>query len=164
MRSARASDKVWPLTGLPAVIDRADRKLVLCHGCFDPLHAGHVAHLEEAADKGDILVVTVTSDRFVTLAKGRPRPFMTDRNRAMIIAALGCVDFVAVNHDEDARKLLAMLRPDVYVKGKDYQSPTMRDVLKKEVRVVELYGGVLEFTKSAKQSSTDLLRRLMACV
>src|SRR3954452_21027191 len=93
-----SNGKLHSLEDLAALLARlrADgRRVVLCHGVFDLLHIGHVRHFEQAKKLGDVLVVTLTPDRFVN--KGTGRPAFPDQLRAEFVAALGCVDYVAVN-------------------------------------------------------------------
>lgn len=98
------------------------RKVVLCHGVFDPLHAGHIRSLKQARALGHILVVTLTPDRFVD-RKARPTGF-TEGMRAESIAALECVDFVTINKWPIATESIQALRPDVFVKGADAPTGT----------------------------------------
>lgn len=159
----KARDKIWPLTALPTIIDRSDpdQKIVLACGCFDPLHAGHVRHLEEAKGMGDVLVVLVTADRCVN----KPgHPAFSEGMRAEVVAALGCVDFVAVNDEYKADDAITTIRPDIYVKGADYKKLDC-PALWSEKRAVERFGGELRFTKDEiRLSSTEMLRRLTECV
>jgi rfaE bifunctional protein nucleotidyltransferase chain/domain len=96
------------------------RKLVFTNGCFDILHVGHVRYLEAARRLGDALLVAVNSDASVRALKGAGRPFVGERERAELLAALSSVDFVTVFDDESPRALIAELLPDVLVKGGDY--------------------------------------------
>ena len=97
----------------------AGKTIVHCHGCFDIVHPGHIHHLEFARSLGDILIVSVSADTHVN--KGHDRPLIPDNLRAQSLAALECVDRVYVNPDPTARDLLEALRPDVYVKGREYE-------------------------------------------
>src|SRR5436190_20796151 len=96
------------------------RRLVFTNGCFDILHVGHVRYLEAARRLGDALLVAVNSDRSVRALKGAGRPVMNQNERAELLAALSCVDFVTVFDDESPRSLIAEILPDVLVKGGDY--------------------------------------------
>ena len=98
------------------------KTVVQCHGVFDLLHPGHIRHLQAAKRLGDALVVTVTPDRFVN--KGPGRPAFPEGLRAESLAALGCVDLVAVNRWPTAVEAIALIRPDVYAKGRDYADPS----------------------------------------
>jgi rfaE bifunctional protein nucleotidyltransferase chain/domain len=94
--------------------------VVATGGCFDLLHAGHVATLEAARALGDCLIVCLNSDRSVRSLKGPDRPLVPQHDRARLVAALGCVDAVAVFDELTPEPLLQRLRPDVWVKGGDY--------------------------------------------
>ncbi|MEM1109178.1 MAG: adenylyltransferase/cytidyltransferase family protein [Planctomycetota bacterium] len=138
----------------------AGRRVVLAHGCFDLLHVGHVRYLEAARALGDILLVTVTPDRFV--GKGLGRPAFPDRQRAELLAALRCVDGVAINRWPTAIETLHLLQPDVYAKGQEYadaarnpESPVGR-----ECAAAEAHGGQLALIDTEKLSSTAILNRL----
>ncbi len=157
-----AASKIFSLDKLPEVIDRHDRKIVLAHGCFDPLHAGHVKHLEEAKGMGDVLVVTVTGDYYAE--KGPNRPAFPAEMRAIVVAALECVDFVAINNYASAIKAIALVRPNVYVKGREYFGHTTK-LLAGEMQAVEVFGGQVRYTSNEiRLSSTEMLRRLTECV
>src|SRR2546421_4947842 len=97
----------------------AGRTVVHCHGCFDIVHPGHIQHLQFAKSLGDVLIVSVSADWHVN--KGLDRPLIPDELRASSLAALECVDHVYINPDPTAVALLEKLRPDVYVKGKEYE-------------------------------------------
>jgi rfaE bifunctional protein nucleotidyltransferase chain/domain len=94
--------------------------VVATGGCFDVLHAGHLASLEAARDLGDCLVVLLNSDASVRRLKGPGRPVHAAADRARLLEALGCVDAVAVFEDDDPVDTLERLRPDVWVKAGDY--------------------------------------------
>jgi len=117
------SHKVCGFERLVALRDearRAGRRVAHCHGCFDIVHPGHVHHLQYARSLGDLLVVSVSADPQVN--KGVDRPLIPEDLRANNLAALECVDLVYVNPDPTAVGLLDALRPDVYVKGKEYEN------------------------------------------
>ena len=116
--ATRSHPKVKPineLVELAAMLRAQGRKMVLCHGVFDLLHIGHIRYFEEAKRLGDILVVTVTPDRYVN--KGPHRPAFPERLRSEAIAALECVDYVAINAWPMAVETIRLLRPHLYVKG-----------------------------------------------
>jgi rfaE bifunctional protein nucleotidyltransferase chain/domain len=134
-------------------------KVVQAHGTFDLLHLGHVRHLEAARALGDILIVTVTADRFVN--KGPGRPAFTESLRAEMLAALQYVDYVAIAEAPDAIGAIDAIRPAVYAKGQDYQNPD-GDVTGKitlERQTVEAHGGRIHFTDEVTYSSTELINR-----
>ncbi len=138
---------------------RDNARVVHAHGVFDLLHIGHIRHLERARALGDHLVVTVTPDRFVN--KGPDRPVFTERLRAEAIAALDCVDYVAVNLWPTAVETIRGLRPDVYVKGSEYTEADddVTGGIALERAAVESCGGRLEFTDEVTFSSSNLLNR-----
>ena len=132
--------------------------VVFTNGCFDLLHAGHVAYLERARTLGDALVVAVNSDRSVRALKGPTRPITRVQDRSRLLAALACVDWVIVFDDDTAERLLSSQQPDIYVKGGDY---TRSEPV--EAATVRSYGGsvrILPF--AAGYSTTDLLQRIIA--
>ncbi len=101
------------------------RRLVFTNGCFDLLHVGHVRYLQAARDLGDALLVAVNSDVSVRALKGPSRPVNAQDDRAEVLAALGCVDFVTVFETERVTELVREIRPQVYAKGGDYTVATM---------------------------------------
>ena len=108
-------EKILPFETAPAVLDklRAEgKKIVQCHGTFDLLHPGHIHHLEEARALGDLLVVTVTAEKFVN--KGPGRPFFNDELRATSLAALVCVDYVVVVPFPAAVEAIECVKPAIY--------------------------------------------------
>lgn len=124
---------------------REGATIVLACGCFDPLHLGHVQHLEAAKRLGNVLVVGVASDRIVRTYKGkpnRPRPFMPDSHRVGIVAGLRCVDATAIN--DAACELIRAVWPHVYAKGEEYRGNLTPD-LEAEAALLQTYGGRLEF-------------------
>jgi rfaE bifunctional protein nucleotidyltransferase chain/domain len=157
-----ARDKVRSIEELAAIAHHlrdSGKSIVQAHGAFDLLHLGHVRHLEAARRLGDALVVTVTADRFVN--KGPGRPVFNEGLRAEMLAALEYVDWVAINPSPDAVSAITAIRPDIYVKGQDYQNPA-GDVTGKitaERDAVEEHGGRLAFTDEATFSSSELINR-----
>ncbi len=95
------------------------KKIVLCHGVFDLLHLGHIKHFDEAKNFGDTLIVTITSDKYVN--KGPHRPLFNENHRAEAIAALSSVDYVAINKNPTAVKVIKEFKPNIYCKGSDYK-------------------------------------------
>ena len=98
---------------------RNKKKIVLCHGVFDVLHYGHIAHLNQAKNFGDILVVSITDDAFVN--KGPDRPIFSSIIRAKTILNLEAVDFVIISKSQNALSVLGQIKPDIYVKDKEYK-------------------------------------------
>ena len=110
--------------------------IVFTNGCFDLLHVGHIQYLQQARALGDCLVVALNDDVAVRLLKGERRPLLPQQERARILAALGCVDYVTIFSEATPLALITRLRPNVLVKGGDYTPAT---VVGREV--VEAYGG-----------------------
>jgi rfaE bifunctional protein nucleotidyltransferase chain/domain len=113
------------LSGRCKNLRSAGKKIVATNGCFDLLHVGHVRYLQAARALGDLLVVGLNGDRSVHELKGAGRPITTQSDRAEILAALACIDFVTIFPEIRATKFLAAVRPAVYVKGGDYTSETL---------------------------------------
>lgn len=99
----------------------AGKRIVFTNGCFDLFHAGHLSLLHQAAQHGDVLIVAVNSDASVRRLKGSERPLISERERAAVLAALGCVDAVTIFEEDTPLDLLQAIRPDVLVKGQDYR-------------------------------------------
>jgi D-beta-D-heptose 7-phosphate kinase/D-beta-D-heptose 1-phosphate adenosyltransferase len=104
-----------------AVHREAGRRIVLTNGCFDVIHAGHVAYLREAKKLGDLLVVGVNCDEQVRIQKGAGRPVYRQAERLEILSELQCIDYLTVFDEPTAHELLRSTRPDIYVKGGDYR-------------------------------------------
>jgi rfaE bifunctional protein nucleotidyltransferase chain/domain len=164
-KSARlVREKIHAVADLGRIADEVrdlQRSVVLCHGVFDLVHMGHIRHLEAARQEGDVLIVTVTADRFVN--KGPGRPIFGQEVRAEMLAALEYVDYVGINHGPDAESLLDIIRPDVYVKGSDYENPEddITGKITSERDVVERHGGRLVFTHDITFSSSSLINRYL---
>lgn len=101
------------------------RKIVFTNGCFDVLHFGHVHYLLQAKELGDILVVGLNSDDSVRRLKGPTRPINGEKERAFVLASLACVDYVIVFEEDTPKELIETVRPDVLVKGGDYDITTI---------------------------------------
>ncbi len=153
-------DKILPLSQLAeriAVLKKSGSRVVMCHGVFDLLHPGHIRHFEEAKAQGDVLVVTLTRDSFVN--KGPGRPAFSESLRAESLAALQVVDFVAINDTPTAVEAILALKPDLYVKGQDYEDKAA-DVthgIYAEEEAIRKVGGKLYITHDINFSSTQIL-------
>ena len=158
----RPQDKIVTLAEVAVIVEglrRAGKTVVHAHGTFDLLHLGHIRHFQSARALGDVLVVTVTADRFVN--KGPGRPVFGEVARAEMLASLEYVDWVAINHAPDAVDAINQIRPTIYVKGQDYQEPE-GDATGKiifERQAVEAHGGRIQFTEEVTFSSSELLNR-----
>lgn len=165
MSRAVERGKILELEELAAVLEaaRSDGKTVVqCHGVFDLLHVGHIRHLREAKRWGDLLVVTVTPDRYVN--KGPDRPTFPEMLRAEVLAALDDVDYVTINRWPTAFESISLLRPTVYAKGPDY-ADAAKDLtggISKEAEAVRSAGGVIRFTDDLAFSSSSLINRFLS--
>ena len=122
------NDKIVDAEKLRAISDEMrgrEQKLVLTNGCFDLLHVGHIRYLAAARALGDALAVAINGDDSVRLLKGPGRPLNCAADRAEILGALACVDYVVVFPEVRATRLLETIRPAVYVKGGDYTRETL---------------------------------------
>jgi D-beta-D-heptose 7-phosphate kinase/D-beta-D-heptose 1-phosphate adenosyltransferase len=108
------------LTKIVRGLKRSGKKIVFTNGCFDLMHFGHAKYLQEAAKKGDILVVAVNSDSSVKKIKAKGRPIIDEYNRLRLVAALESVDYVVKFSEDTPIKVIAALKPDVLVKGADW--------------------------------------------
>ncbi len=136
-----------------------NKKVVQCHGVFDLLHIGHIRHFKLAKSYGDVLVVTLTADKYVN--KGPTRPAFNENLRAEFIASLSFVDFVIINNNPTAIELIETIRPSVYVKGAEYKDAA-NDLTNKiidETEAVRAVGGRIEFTDDITFSSSTLLNK-----
>jgi len=134
------------------------KKVIQCHGVFDLLHPGHIVHLEEAKQLGDILVITVTAAAYVN--KGPGRPFFSDELRMKSLAALECVDYVILSENETSKEVIDYIQPDYYVKGKEYENfeEDLSQNIEREAAAVKDFGGEIYFTDDKVVfSSTKLL-------
>lgn len=136
------------------------KKIVHCHGCFDLLHPGHIKYFQAAEKMGDILIVTVSPDVYVD--KGPGRPVFNENLRAESIAALECVDYVAVNKWPTAEETLLLLRPDIYVKGQEFEKlEDKTGKLQREYKIVKDIGAEMRFTHEIVFSSTKLINQYL---
>ena len=131
-------------------------KIVFTNGCFDILHAGHVRYLTAAREFGDLLIVGLNSDASVKKLKGNDRPINGEGDRAEVLLGLRAVDHVVIFGERTAEAVIAEVKPDVYVKGGDYTLETLP-----EARIVQAYGGRVEFVKLVEgRSTTNVINRL----
>lgn len=127
---------------------RAGRRLVFTNGCFDLLHVGHVRYLQQARALGDALLVALNGDVSVRALKGPTRPINSEQDRAEVLAALGCVDFLTIFDTERVTDVVRVIRPHIYAKGGDYTieslDPGERGALQEagtEIRILPLVPG-----------------------
>jgi D-beta-D-heptose 7-phosphate kinase/D-beta-D-heptose 1-phosphate adenosyltransferase len=129
---------------------RNARRVVFTNGCFDLIHPGHVAYLDQARALGDALIVGLNSDRSVRAIKGEGRPILSQLERAQVLSGLQAVDYVIFFDEEDPAKLISALKPDVLVKGGDW--PLEQIVGREEV---ESYGGRVASLPYVEGASTS---------
>ena len=110
------------ITSLSKELKTRDKKIVFTNGCFDLIHAGHVKYLETSKTFGDVLIVGLNSNRSVSAIKGKDRPINTQRDRAYILAALECIDYVVIFDEDTPYELIKAIKPHIIVKGSDYKS------------------------------------------
>ncbi len=146
------------LEALAPRLQAEGKRVVWTNGCFDILHAGHVLYLQGAASEGDVLVVGMNSDASVRAIKGPSRPVMPEHERAMVLSALACVDYVVLFSEPTTVMALQRLKPDVYAKGGDY---TIDTINQEERRLIEGYGGRIALLPGVEgQSTTNLIERM----
>ena len=156
----KAREKITPpqeLREICASVRREGRRVVFTNGCFDILHVGHVRYLEAAHDLGDVLVVGVNSNASVRQIKGPDRPVVEEAQRAELVAALHCVDYVTLFDEPDPLQLIQMISPHVLVKGADWAEERIigRDT------VVKDGGEVVRIPFEPGASSTGIIDRIL---
>ena len=153
-------NKIIKIENLKIVINKLkkkNKKIVHCHGVFDVVHIGHLKHFEEAKKKGDKLIVTVTSDKFVN--KGSGRPVFKQNKRIEFLSHISCIDYVCLSDSESAINILKIIKPNFYIKGQDYKV-SKKDKTGKinlEKKIVENNGGKIVFTNEETFSSSNII-------
>jgi rfaE bifunctional protein nucleotidyltransferase chain/domain len=137
------------------------QKVVLAHGVFDILHVGHKRHLDIGKRHADLLIVTLTTDKFVN--KGPDRPVFAEKLRAEMVAALECVDYVAISPNPGAEYVLEIVKPSYYLKGSEYadEEADVTGRIKLERLTVEKFGGEVLYTEDITFSSSNLSNRVL---
>jgi D-beta-D-heptose 7-phosphate kinase/D-beta-D-heptose 1-phosphate adenosyltransferase len=156
----KSKDKVKERKILKKILDilrRKGKKIVFTNGCFDLIHIGHVRYLEKARGFGDILVVAINTDSSIKRIKGRERPITPQGERAEVLASLSNVDYVTFFNEDTPYKLIKLLRPDILVKGGDWEK---KDIVGRDI--VEESGGkvcAIPFIRGA--STTSIIRKVL---
>jgi D-beta-D-heptose 7-phosphate kinase/D-beta-D-heptose 1-phosphate adenosyltransferase len=155
-----SDSKIKHLDVLTAIITAEKargKQIVFTNGCFDLLHAGHVKYLQKARSLGDLLIMGLNSDASVRRLKGEKRPLIGEDERAHILAALDCIDYVVIFDEDTPLKLITALEPHILAKGGDY---TADGVVGKDV--VESYGGRVELVTFVDgKSTTNIIERIL---
>jgi D-beta-D-heptose 7-phosphate kinase/D-beta-D-heptose 1-phosphate adenosyltransferase len=152
--------KIYELDELLKALDmprQGQKRVVFTNGCFDLMHAGHVSYLRAARHQGDLLVVGLNSDRSVRTLKGPSRPIVGQDMRAQVLEALECVDYITLFDDPDPLRLITALKPDVLVKGADWEEA--RIVGAREVR--DSGGDVVRIPLVEGISTSEIIRRIV---
>ncbi len=134
------------------------KKIAFTNGCFDILHVGHVRYLKEAKKTADILVLALNSDSSVRAIKGEKRPLVSEEERAEVLAALECIDFVTIFPELTPLELICYLKPDILIKGGDWPEDKVvgRDEIKK-------WGGhVTIIPEVAGKSTTNIVDKIIS--
>jgi len=152
-------DKIASAAALARIVRRADaqgRRVVFTNGCFDLLHAGHVKLLERAKRFGDLLIVGINSDRSARALKGPSRPIVRQNDRALMLAALESVDYVTIFDESTPERLVSRLRPQVLVKGADWDAAHIvgRETVERD------HGRVIRIPLLKGYSTTRLIQRI----
>ena len=135
---------------------RAGKTYAATNGCFDILHVGHVRYLEKTKSLADYSIVMLNSDSSVKMLKGDDRPINNEYDRAEILTALSCVDYVVLFEERSPAKLLEEIKPDIYTKGADYTLETLSErdiVLRNNIRVE-----FIEFVQG--KSTTNIINKI----
>jgi len=153
-------NKIIPFDRAPAKFEKLrsqGKVIVQCHGTFDLIHPGHIIHFEEAKALGDVLVVTITGEKFVN--KGPGRPYFNDQLRSRWLAALGCVDYVVVVPHPAAVEAIECVRPRFYCKGREYedQNNDVTGNIRDDIETVRRLGGEMRYVGAVVFSSTRML-------
>lgn len=138
------------------ILKKGGQKIVFTNGCFDIVHAGHIAYLEAARACGDVLILGLNTDKSVRENKGPARPINNEIDRARVVGALKAVDYVVLFGEKTAEAIIKKVKPDVYVKGADYTLATLP-----EAKIVQEYGGRVEFIPIvAGRSTTGVIEKI----
>ncbi len=135
-----------------------NKKIGLCHGVFDILHTGHIDHFKEAKKNVDILVVSVTVDKYVN--KGPRQPLNNHNNRISILKNLKMIDYVILNNYPSSTEIIKELKPNIYFKGKDYLASDKHNNLEIEKNILKQNNGIFKITSTQLQSSTSKFNKI----
>ena len=141
-----------------------NKKIVLCHGVFDLVHPGHILHFEQAKAMGDILVVSITSSKYVR--KGPDRPYFDDNMRMKFLSAIENIDYVLLSEGYTVDDIIESVEPDIYVKGSEYadEAADITGKIREERELVERHGGQVRYTSGQVFSSTKLINTALSAI
>ncbi|MDY6861684.1 MAG: D-glycero-beta-D-manno-heptose 1-phosphate adenylyltransferase [Thermodesulfobacteriota bacterium] len=133
----KTREKIKTLKDMISIVKRLHsegRTVVFTNGCFDIIHAGHIFYLEKAKEFGDFLIVGLNSDVSIRKIKGEKRPLIPQKQRAIVLSALECVDYVLIFDEENPLKLISLLSPHILVKGGDWTKENIigRDIVEEK--------------------------------
>jgi len=145
------------IKSLSSKYKKNNKKVALAHGVFDVVHLGHLDYFKETKELADVLIVSVTADKYVD--KGLNKPFFNEKDRAYFLTSLEMVDHVIINHHSDSYDLINLIKPNFYVKGPDYKkkSGDVAGNLSKEKKAVIKGGGKIHFTSGRQHSSSKII-------
>lgn len=133
-----------------------NKTIVMTNGCFDILHVGHVRYLQKTKSFADVLILALNTDKSIRTIKGEGRPINNENDRAEVLSALECVDYIVPFDENSPAELLKTVKPDVYTKGADYTLETLP-----ETKVVQSFGGRIEFIDFVEgKSTTNLIQKI----
>lgn len=140
------------ILSLIANLRSENKRIIFSNGCFDILHLGHIQYLQKAKKLGDVLIIGLNSDSSVAKLKGETRPINNEQDRAKILLALACIDYVIIFEDETPKDLISLIKPDILVKGADYKGKEIAGAeFAKEVRLIDFLEG---------RSSTNIIQKI----
>lgn len=140
------------------ILKSENKKLVMTNGCFDILHRGHITYLMKARELGDALILAINSDKSVIDLKGSSRPITSENDRAFILASLMFVDAIVIFDTKRCDSIINTIKPDIYVKGSDYNLDTMDQ---SERKVLESAGSRIEFISFVEgYSTTSIIKKM----
>jgi len=154
------SNKILLINSCKKIINKLKKKgltVGLCHGGFDLAHPGHFKHFESAKQFCDILVVSITADKFVTTRKGKGRPIYSENIRAYMVSCCRFVDYVVISPYKTATEIINELKPSVYIKGPDYINKQTPGIIS-ERKAIKEQGGKIQYTTEAPMSTTKIVR------
>ncbi len=156
-------NKPKPLKALVQIAQKLksqNKKIVTTNGVFDILHIGHVRYLRQAKKLGDILIVGINSNSSVKRLKGKNRPINNEKDRAEVLSALECVDYILIFSEDNPIQWLSQIKPDIHVKGGDYKTHPEK-IIEKEI-VEKNNGKIIILDKVQGVSTTETIEKILS--